>query len=184
MSVSLLKDSNFNVTPSQAWDEGTNIRVALKAAPEMVRGWIVSEVGRLIKELNYKITISSDEELMFCCRSIIEDHPTLKLEEIRVCFDWIRKGRYGKMFERLKTPEILSFICKYEGETRADMLEQRAENKRKEHMKTLDEVKEALEPLGLTAIYDSIQINEPELKGQGIGTRLRKNWEGSESEVQ
>ncbi len=87
------------------------------------------------------------------------------------------------MFERLKTPEILSFICKYEGETRADMLEQRAENKRKEHMKTLDEVKEALKPLGLTAIYDSIQIKEPELKGQGIGTRLRKNWEGSKSEV-
>lgn len=140
----------------------------------MVRAWIVSEVGRLIKELNYKITISSDDELMFCCRSIIEDHPTLKLEEIRVIFDWIRKGRYGKMFERMKTPEILSIICKYEGETRAEMLEQRAENKRKEHIKTLGEVKEVLEPLGLTAIFDSIPKNEPIVKGQGIGTRLKK----------
>jgi len=170
-----LKDNTYGITPKQAWDEGTNIVAAVKIAPEMVRGWIVSEVGRLIKELNCKTTISSDEELMFCCRSIIEDHPTLKLEEIRVCFDWIRKGKYGKLYERLKTPEILDFIRKYEGETRADMLEQRAHNSKQEKLEKTEEV---LKPLGLVDIYDSLNTTEPKQKKQGIGTRLKEknNW--------
>jgi hypothetical protein len=171
LSLSLLKDSSIQLSPTQAWDEGTNIKQALAIAPEMVRGWIVSEVGRMIKELNYKVTIQSDEELMFCCRSIIEEHPTLKLEEIRVCFNMIRKGKYGKMFERLKTPEILTCLQTYQGETRAEILEQRAKNKKHEATEKTDEV---LQPLGLVELYDKLQVKEHVPTKEGIGTRLKK----------
>lgn len=137
----------------------------------MVRGWIVSEVGRMIKELNYKVTIQSDEELMFCCRSIIEEHPTLKLEEIRVCFDMIRKGKYGKMFERFKTPEILACLETYQGETRAEILEKRAKVEKHEATEKTEEV---LKPLGLVELYDKMQIKDHVPKKEGIGTRLKK----------
>lgn len=154
----------------QAWDEGTNIKVALSVAPEIVRAWIVAEVGRLIKDMNCKTTIGTDEELMFCCRAIIDDHPTLRLEEIKIIFDWVRKGKFGKLFERLKTAEILGFIENYCGETRAQILEDRV---RAEKDKILERNEEVLEPLGLTDIYDSLKIKEHKPKGQGIGTRLR-----------
>ena len=179
LSHSLLKDSDKHISPIDAWNKGTNIQSALKVAPQAVRGWIVSEVGRLCKELDCKTTISSDSELKFCCRSIIEENPTLTLEEIRVCFDWIRKGKYGKLYERLKTPEILDCLSKYQGETRAEILEQKAREQKKE---MVEKTEESLEPLGLVELYDSLKTKEPEQKKQGIGTRLREknNWHNEE----
>ena len=171
LSHSLLKDSSISLSPAQAWQEGTNIQKAIKVAPEIVRGWIVSEVGRMIKELNYKVTIQSDEELMFCCRSIIDEHPTLKLEEIRVCFDMIRKGKYGKMFERFKTPEILTCLSTYQGETRAEMLERKVAEDQQQKIERADEL---LEPLGLAELYDKLQVKDHVPKKEGIGTRLKK----------
>lgn len=167
----MLKDSSIALSPAQAWEGGTNIQQAIKIAPEIVRGWIVSEVGRMIKELNYKVTIQSDEELMFCCRSIIDEHPTLKLEEIRVCFDMIRKGKYGKMYERFKTPEILSCLATYQGETRAEMLERKVAEDQQQKIAHADEL---LEPLGLVELYDKLQVKDHVPTKEGIGTRLKK----------
>ena len=53
------------VKPKEAWTEGTNIKLAVKHNPEIVRGWIMAEVGRLIKDVDANKTISSDEELKF-----------------------------------------------------------------------------------------------------------------------
>lgn len=108
---------------------------------------------------------------MFCCRSIIEEHPTLKLEEIRVCFDMIRKGKYGKMFERFKTPEILVCLETYQGETRAEILEKRAKVEKHEATERTDQ---ALQPLGLVELYDKMQTKDHVPKKEGIGTRLKK----------
>ena len=45
----LLKDKGLNLKPEKAWLEGTNVKAAIKENPAMVRGWLMAEVGRLIK---------------------------------------------------------------------------------------------------------------------------------------
>lgn len=108
---------------------------------------------------------------MFCCRSIIDEHPTLKLEEIRVCFDMIRKGKYGKMYERFKTPEILDCLATYQGETRAEILERKVSEEQKQKTQRADEL---LDPLGLVELYDKLKLKDHVPTKEGIGTRLGK----------
>ena len=75
------------------------------------------------------------------------------------------------MFERFKTPEILTCLQTYQGETRAEILEQRAKSKKHEATEKTDEV---LQPLGLLELYDKMQIKDHVPKKEGIGTRLKK----------
>ena len=162
------------VKPKEAWTEGTNIKLAVKHNPEIVRGWIMAEVGRLIKDVDANKTISSDEELKFCCRSILEEHPTLKLEELRACFNMVRQGKFGKLFERLKSAEILEFLRQYEGEVRTEVMKRLREE---ESNKRFEKV-ENLEPLNLyKKLHDVLNEDTTPLhqrKGQGLGSRLKK----------
>lgn len=171
----LLKDNVVAVTPEDAWNNGTNILTAMKESPSMIRGWVMAEVGRLCKELSMAATINSDEELIFCVRSIIEEHPTLKIEEIRACFDMIRKGKFGKLYNRLKTPEILEFLRRYEGEVRCAILERQLQNQRYEHER------EARERIGESKISDIVKelpdTPMQSVEGHGIGSRLRKQYD-------
>lgn len=134
----------------------------------------MAEVGRLIKELDMKTTISTDEELIFCCNSILEEHPTIKLEEIRVCFNMLRRGKFGKMYERLKTSEILDCLRKYEGEVRVEIMERKIHTDRIEKQKKTEE---SIYNSGLREVVDDMVIEAIEPKGEGLGTRLRKKFE-------
>ena len=165
------------LTAQAAWDNGTNIVSAVNNHPKETRWWVYHEVAKLVKEMNYNKTLSSNEEIEFCCRSIIEEHPTLKLDEIYVAFNLVRQGKFGKFFERLKTAEILDVLRRYESEVRSPILERDAEIKRKEFLYSSDFSEVTLEPLGLAGIFDSLVKTEPELKGEGIGSRLRKKNE-------
>jgi len=158
--------------PLDAWDHGTNITSAVKEHPKETRFWIYQEVVKLIKEIDANKTLSSDEEIEFCCRSIIEEHPTLKLDEIFVAFNMIRQGKFGKLYERLKAAEILDCLRRYESEIRSPILERKVEERKKEQF-TYDVNEETLKPLGLTEIFDKLTTTTPEQKGEGIGTRLR-----------
>lgn len=171
----LLKDKGLNLKPEKAWLEGTNVKAAIKENPAMVRGWLMAEVGRLIKELDTNKTIASDEELIFCCNAIVEEHPTIKLEEIRACFNMIRRGKFGKLFERLKTPEILECLCKYEGEVRAEIIERLHRERKSENFKPIERNKD-YKPLGE---YLKDVLNEPIPKREfdRAGTRLKKKLE-------
>lgn len=142
----------------------------------------MSEVSRLCKEISAKATISNDEELIFCVRSIFEEHPTLKLEEIRTCFDMVRKGKFGKLYERLKTPEILDFLRRYEGEVRTEIMERDA------HQTQVNWNKKMQETIAESAVADVLRNVDVEpakrVEGHGVGSRLRKKldeWERKKS---
>jgi hypothetical protein len=172
-TISLLTDNSLRIKPREAWVEGTNIRTAVKHNPEIIRGWIMAEVGRLIKDVDANKTISSNEELNFCCRSILEEHPTLKLEELRACFNMVRQGKFGKLFERLKSAEILEFIRQYEGEVRTEVMKLIRAEERSERFEKV----EKLEPLNLGKRLADILNDDtplPKPKGQGLGSRLKK----------
>jgi len=80
-------------------------------------------VGDLCKFIDAKRTLTTDEDLIFTVESILEGYPALKLEELRLIFEGMKKGNYGKFYERLKLAEIEEAIRKYEGTTKADVLE-------------------------------------------------------------
>ena len=174
-TISLITDNRINFTPQEAWQDGTNIRTAVKHNPAIVRGWILAEVGRLVKEVDANKTLSTDEELQFCCRSILDDHPTLKLEELRTCFNMIRQGKFGKLFERLKTAEILACLRNYEGEVRAEIIERLHREEKGEQFKPIErgEFSPKLSELLKDVLDEAKQAHDFDR----IGTRLKKRLE-------
>lgn len=163
-SVLLLKGKQVNLTVEQAWFNGTGIQQCLKESRKETLEYLVAEVGRLIKIADMKKTLADEDEIIFCVQSIIRECPTLKLEEIRIIFDYILTGKYGKLFERLKTAEILDYIRMYEGEQRAEVMERKNHNQ-----KFQEEVPRKLEPLNLASLVK----DSPKPKGSGIGSRLK-----------
>lgn len=156
------------LTPAEAWHNGTNILKAIRIHPEMCRGWIMAQVGKLCKDLDAKKTLSTDEELLFTCRAIIAEHPTLKLEEIAVCFDMIRMGKFGKLYERLKTAEILECLRQYEGDTRAEIMETKVKAMHIDHTQAM------MDNIDPAIIAKFISDKRVEMKKDGIGSRLRR----------
>ena len=177
-TISLITDSRINFTPQEAWQDGTNIQTAVKHNPAIVRGWILAEVGRLVKEVDANKTLSTDEELQFCCRSILDDHPTLKLEELRTCFNMIRQGKFGKLFERLKTAEILECLRNYEGEVRAEIIERLQREEKAEQFKPIEKNANAQ---NLSELLKDV-LDEPtqDHTFDRIGTRLKKRQQPPE----
>ena len=119
-----------------------------------------------------KKTISSDDEMEFVCRTIIEDFPALKLEELRLAFDNIRKGRVD-LYERLKGPEILKALYDYEGDVRAPILEElnSLQKKSERSLHQLDWFKRAGQ-----WVAEQPKNEEKATIKEGIGTRLRKKY--------
>jgi len=141
----------------------------------MIRGWLMAEVGKVCRDVDANKTLQTDEEIQFCCRSIFEDHPTIKVEEIRIAFNMIRKGKFGKLYERFKTAEILDALRRYEGEIRSPILEDLAHNRGVEQNKAwgADMTPKVLE--ALKSVTERLETTEPEpTEGEGIGSRLKK----------
>lgn len=175
-AISLLTGERVSLTPQQAWVEGTNIKKALKHAPEQVRAYVVKEVAGLCKEMDMKKTISTNEELDFVCRTILEDFPTLKIEELRLAFDNIRKGKVD-LYERLKGPEILKALYDYEGDVRAPILEDL--NRRQREAGRMKNLPPWFERMKHWMPEDEEMETPP---GHGIGSRLRKHLDVKEKD--
>lgn len=175
-STSLLAGEILGVTPFDAWVLGTNIRTAMNVDDhhkKAIRLWIVTEVGRLCKMVDANKTLSSDEELKMCCRAIIDDFPALKIEEVRTCFDMIIQGKFGKLYERLKTAEILECLRRYEGEVRAPILEREVQNRKYAHR---DRLTHALaESEQVRDAVDKLEVKTPQKpKESGLGQRVKR----------
>ena len=82
---------------------------------------------------------STAEEIAFTVTAIIDDYPAITVEEVILVFSRIKKGEYGKYYERFKTPEILEAIRLYESEDRAEMLEKHNQRYKLEEMSKSNE---------------------------------------------
>lgn len=168
-----MRGERVELTPTSAWQEGTNLCRAANEYPNEVRGWLYLEVSKLIKDVDAKKTLATDEEMRFTCRAILDEHPTLKIEEVRVIFDYIRMGKFGKLYERLKTAEILECIRQYEGNQRAEVIERLHEERKK--LVSASPAR-ALEPLGLAKMLDKAleELPEEDKPKRGLGTWIRE----------
>lgn len=112
----------MGLTHEQAWQQGTNIRTALRLQPEQTRAAIMRVTKGVVDFVDAKRTLNSVQDIMLLCEAIITNYPTLKLEELaRICED-MKMGLCGKFYERLKVAEFFDAINAAEGR-RADFLE-------------------------------------------------------------
>ncbi len=127
MTISLINNPAEvkSLTVSKAWDEGTNIRKAMRVDPKQTKMYLAIELKKLIDFVDAKKTLRNDEELVFTIEAILEQCPTMKIEEIALVFKMIKQGKFGKLYERLKTAEILDIMMRYEGDIRSELLERR-----------------------------------------------------------
>ena len=86
----LLKGKRGNLTPQNAWEEGTNIRTALRLNPQMVRAWFLAELGRLIKFVDATKTIQDNDA------QIAQLQRSLCIKAIKVLAK-SRRTRYWKL---------------------------------------------------------------------------------------
>lgn len=119
----LVVNEGKELTVASAWEQGHNIRELMRTAPKWTISMLILELGKLVDFVDAKKTLKDDDQLLFTAESLIEDFPTMKLEEFVLVFNWIKKGKFGKMYERLKLAEIQEAIRTYEGEYRAQHME-------------------------------------------------------------
>ena len=133
----LVINEGKELTVATAWNEGHNIRELMRTAPKWTISMLILELGKLVDFVDAKKTLRDDDQLLFTAESLIEDFPTMKLEEFVLVFNWIKKGKFGKMYERLKLAEIAEAVKTYEGEYRAQHMENK-NNEQKHNGKEYD----------------------------------------------
>jgi superfamily II DNA or RNA helicase len=138
---SLLEDSSdiFLKTPSELFKDGTNMRLAKESRSYALKIILIKELNDLLEFVDANKTLSTAEEIAFTVTAIIEDYPAMSIEEVILVFSRIKKGEYGKYYERFKTPEILEAIRLYESEDRAEMLEKHNQRYKLEEMSKSNE---------------------------------------------
>ena len=87
----------------------------------------------------------------------------------------IRQGKFGKLFERLKTAEILACLRNYEGEVRAEIIERLHREEKGEQFKPIErgEFSPKLSELLKDVLDEAKQAHDFDR----IGTRLKKRLE-------
>ena len=116
----------FKYTPQECWEQGTNIKTALRVMPEETRAAVISMIKKTVDQIDAKKTLSSFEDIALCAEMIFEVFPVLKLEELKLICQRMVTGYYGNFFERVKIQEFRECIVKHEAE-RAPILERQHE---------------------------------------------------------
>ena len=128
----LVLNEGKELTVQTAWEEGHSIKSLMREHPKWTVSMLILELGKVVDFVDAKKTLKDSDQLLFTAESLIEDFPTMKLEEFVLVFNWIKKGKFGKMYERLKLAEIEEAVKTYEGEHRAQYLENRNNEKKHE----------------------------------------------------
>ena len=93
-------------TPIEAFKEGLNIRKALRVQPKQTKQILCALVMDLCQFVDAKRTLTTDDDIIYTVEAIIQGYPILTIEEFRLICDRMKRGLYGKFYERLKLAEI------------------------------------------------------------------------------
>ena len=75
-----------------------------------------------IDYLDFNKTFRHEGDFIEAVDYLIKEFPVMKLEEWKIICLRLKAGKYGKMYERLKLPELVEIFQQFEGE-RAEMME-------------------------------------------------------------
>lgn len=158
-----------------AYYEGTKLVEALQVNPEATRMALVSMVADLVQFIDAKKTLHNTDDFIFTADSIQQHLPGITLEEIRLAFQLMKQGQMGKLYERLKTPEIIGCLESYLQNQRREMVLEVRRAEQQEDIKGYSPHR----PAGgksLAALLDQMDIPEPKRKGLGTQIRERHGW--------
>jgi len=116
--------TRFELTPAQAWEQGSNVRSAFKHEPKMVHLSLMALLKDAVDYLEMNKSFRHEGDYIEAIDYLIKEFPAMKIEEWKIICVNLKAGKYGKMYERLKLPELVEIFQKYEGE-RAEMMERR-----------------------------------------------------------
>jgi len=118
--------TRFDLTPAQAWHNGTNVQMAFATDPKLVHVTLMALLKDAVDYLEMNKSFRNGNDYMEAVTYLIEYFPAMKLEEWKVITKRLKAGYYGKMYERLKLPELVEIFQQHEGE-RAEMIERQLE---------------------------------------------------------
>lgn len=95
----------------------------MRADGAYVRTWLAAELARCVKVVGARTTITDTEELVGAVDAIVEEFPTLKIEEVALVFSMLARGRLLQLYGTFKTPQLMEAFRLYEGNQRCDVLE-------------------------------------------------------------
>ena len=100
-------------TPKSAFSNGMVLQSANITSKGDTRTILLAELERLVRSVNATRSFQSQEDLQDAVEDIIEVFPSLKIEEVLVCFKHIRQGKY-ELFGNLTTNSLIKCLHKYE----------------------------------------------------------------------
>ena len=62
----------FKYTPEECWEQGTNIKTALRVMPEETRAAVISMIKKTVDFCDEKKTLASFEDVALCAEMIFE----------------------------------------------------------------------------------------------------------------
>lgn len=114
-------------------DQGTNIRRAMREDSAAVRRYLVTDLAFTLRVVDAGTTITRTDELTHAVDALVEEFPAMTLEGFALCFDRIRKGKAGNLYNRLKLPELIQVVQRFEGGEVAEYRERRHQPGRDPH---------------------------------------------------
>ena len=88
-----------------------------------VRMLILSQLERLVRAVNANRSFQTESDLQDAVDDILEIFPSLKVEEILLCFKYIRQGKY-ELYGNLTTNTLIKCLHNYEIEHTVPLREQ------------------------------------------------------------
>lgn len=101
------------LTPSDAFKKGMVIQTAKAVGLTPVRMLLLSQLERLVRSVNATRSFQTETDLQDAVDDIIEIFPSLKVEEIILCFKYIRQGKY-ELYGNLTTNTLIKCLHNYE----------------------------------------------------------------------
>lgn len=101
------------LTPQKAFDEGLVLQSANKSDELTTKLLIYGQLERLIRSVNATRSFQSEGDVQDAVDDIIEVFPSLKVEEVLLCFKNIRQGKY-ELYGNLTTNTLIKCLHEYE----------------------------------------------------------------------
>jgi hypothetical protein len=158
---SILRISNrFELTPIQAWEYGSNVREAFKYEPKMVHISLMALLKDAVEYLDFNKSFRHEGDYIEAIDYLIKEFPVMKIEEWKIICINLKAGKYGKMYERLKLPELIEIFQQFEGE-RAEMREKQM--RREKDVPPLPDI----EPELLKRLSKDLALPKPDTDAKG-----------------
>lgn len=100
-------------TPASAFNNGIVLQSADRHEPGEIRILLLAQLQKLVSGVNATRSFKTEEDYQDCVEDILEVFPSLKIEEILLCFKQIRQGKYD-LYGTLCTGAIIKSLHAYE----------------------------------------------------------------------